>query len=449
MVAILTVIDVAGRDRVTRNRRQALKHVRVMLGCAVFALIGGGLVGATKASAVVPTTPAAEGAAYLVGEAGAYVVGNQRLDFPAIPLSRTYGPETLHFMLQSPGHDLSLMLAHAPGESWHLGAFDGAVSVTSRNAGQPGISIFGDGRGCNTATGGFVVNDVQFDAAGLLLKFSARFEFHCEGLAPAVVGAISYVPPKPTHPLAAPVPAGTASFAGDRGEYVSQGQALTFSVAPPTWLYPDTDSKILRFMLTSPGHNFELWLAPPAGQPWATGSYEWAERAPFQSAGHAGLSLAGDSRGCNTVYGRFVVDKLELDPSGLPVVFSAQFEQHCEGGIPAIVGAVSTAVVRSYSLSTSALKFSPIPKRSTSEQLITVSNTGNLAIALNPASITGKDAAEFSASTTCGAYVSGGASCTVTVRFTPRNNASKHDAVLTLIDDLGKTRLIALSSTTR
>jgi hypothetical protein len=46
----------------------------------------------------------------------------------------------------SPGHDLSLMLAHAPGEAWHVGTYSGAAAVTARGAGQPGITIFGDGR---------------------------------------------------------------------------------------------------------------------------------------------------------------------------------------------------------------------------------------------------------------------------------------------------------------
>ncbi|MGC4118530.1 MAG: hypothetical protein QM765_29035 [Myxococcales bacterium] len=66
------------------------------------------------------------------------------------------------------------------------------------------------------------------------------------------------------------------------------------------------------------------------GAPLAPGIYEGAQRWPFMQAGHPGLDVNGDSRGCNTVSGRFQVQTLTWNG---PMVssFTATFEHLCEG----------------------------------------------------------------------------------------------------------------------
>jgi hypothetical protein len=54
-------------------------------------------------------------------------------------------------------------------------------------SGTPGLSVYGDGRGCNTLTGSFDVLKVAYTGGGLG-NFSANFEQHCEGAAPALFG---------------------------------------------------------------------------------------------------------------------------------------------------------------------------------------------------------------------------------------------------------------------
>jgi hypothetical protein len=68
------------------------------------------------------------------------------------------------------------------------------------------------------------------------------------------------------------------------------------------------------------------------------GFYPDAERAAFAAAGHPGLEVTFQNRGCNTLTGSFSVDEVTFSPEGLIDTLSAQFEQHCEGAAPALFG---------------------------------------------------------------------------------------------------------------
>jgi hypothetical protein len=59
--------------------------------------------------------------------------------------------------------------------------------------GHPGIDIYGSGRGCNTITGKFQVEQLQV-SGGALTSFTATFEQHCEGGASALRGCVHYGP---------------------------------------------------------------------------------------------------------------------------------------------------------------------------------------------------------------------------------------------------------------
>jgi hypothetical protein len=67
------------------------------------------------------------------------------------------------------------------------------------------------------------------------------------------------------------------------------------------------------------------------------GVYLNAERAVFASAGHPGLDVNFQNRGCNTVSGSFTVTEATFIGTVLES-FAATFEQHCEGGLPALFG---------------------------------------------------------------------------------------------------------------
>jgi hypothetical protein len=55
-----------------------------------------------------------------------------------------------------------------------------------------GLSVYGDGRGCNESAGRFVVLDVEYALDGTPTRFAADFEQHCEGGAAALYGSIRF-----------------------------------------------------------------------------------------------------------------------------------------------------------------------------------------------------------------------------------------------------------------
>jgi hypothetical protein len=101
-------------------------------------------------------------------------------------------------------------IAAAPGEPLVEGSYTGALRYPF-NDGAPGLSVSGDGRGCNTLTGQFDVNQISRASTGELLVFDATFEQHCEGADPALFGRIRIENPPPPPDVTPP----TLNLPGD------------------------------------------------------------------------------------------------------------------------------------------------------------------------------------------------------------------------------------------
>jgi hypothetical protein len=86
--------------------------------------------------------------------------------------------------------------AARPGEPLVEGSYTGALRYPF-NDDAPGLSVSGDGRGCNTLTGQFDVNEISRAFTGELLVFDATFEQHCEGFDPALYGRLRIENPPP------------------------------------------------------------------------------------------------------------------------------------------------------------------------------------------------------------------------------------------------------------
>jgi hypothetical protein len=74
------------------------------------------------------------------------------------------------------------------------------------------------------------------------------------------------------------------------------------------------------------------------GIPIQPGFYPNAERSPFESPGHPGLSVAFQNRGCSTVTGNFTITDVTFGANNAIETFAATFEQHCDGMAPALFG---------------------------------------------------------------------------------------------------------------
>jgi hypothetical protein len=142
----------------------------------------------------------------------------------------------------------------------------------------------------------------------------------------------------------APLGGNFLSFVSDPGDYIGQGWTL-FHEAPTSTFTATTPSpsRISMSIIGSDGLstlNWSLEFAAPQGQPLVAGTYLNATRYPFQAPTVPGLSFYGDGRGCNTLSGQFTIASVSYGSDGSLQFLQASFEQHCEGGGPALRGTV-------------------------------------------------------------------------------------------------------------
>lgn len=113
-----------------------------------------------------------------------------------------------NFSRADPGNYLFWYVDFAPAAGGTLvpGAYEGATRFPFNGPSEPGLSISGDGRGCNQLTGRFDVREAVFDPqTGEVLQFAADFEQHCEGSDPALFGSIRYNSDIPVDLVIAPL----------------------------------------------------------------------------------------------------------------------------------------------------------------------------------------------------------------------------------------------------
>jgi hypothetical protein len=79
-----------------------------------------------------------------------------------------------------------------PGLALTVGSYPGAVRAPFAGPGQPGLEVTGMGRGCNTITGSFTIEELTLAPDKSLLSFAVTFVQHCEGLPAALYGEIRF-----------------------------------------------------------------------------------------------------------------------------------------------------------------------------------------------------------------------------------------------------------------
>jgi len=97
--------------------------------------------------------------------------------------------------------------------------------------------------------------------------------------------------------------------------------------------------------------SWDARFGAPDGAPLGPGTSEGAMLWPPEVPGAPGLGVAATSE-CSALSGRFVILEISRAPSGDVQRFAANFEQHCDGILPALFGAVryNSAVGRSADL---------------------------------------------------------------------------------------------------
>ncbi len=86
----------------------------------------------------------------------------------------------------------TLDFAAPEGQQLQPGPYEEATRYPFQSPTGPGLSIYGDGRGCNTLTGRFDVLEAVYTVSGEIERFAADFEQHCEGDEAALFGSVRY-----------------------------------------------------------------------------------------------------------------------------------------------------------------------------------------------------------------------------------------------------------------
>jgi len=237
-----------------------------------------------------------------------------------------------------------------------IGTYNNLQRYPFHDPTRGGLDWSGEGRGCNTLTGWFVIDNVTY-VNGVLTAIDLRFEQHCEGNATALHGQIHWtsndttVPPGPINPPPTGLwqpPTGSTPAAGnyvylqsDYGDYIGAGQA---------YLYTQADAQIT--VSVAGGHlslgivgnqnwygDFQTMIGLNQLQP---GYYSNLLRYPFHNPTRGGLDWSGEGRGCNTLTGWFAIDNVTY-VNGVLTAIDLRFEQHCEGVPAALRGQVHWA----------------------------------------------------------------------------------------------------------
>jgi len=379
---------------------------------------------------------------------------------------QTYTPSDGTFMVQGTSAGIQVAFYTSSYSSfWYLdfgppvgktlakGVYEGAQGVAS---GTPTLQVFGDGRGCNTDSGRFLISDLAFNSDGSIKRLAVDFEQHCESAPPALFGSVrfnssvsavsrvsvadgtvlkgeagsndgnvtlslslpstgvvkvsyetsdgtasrnrdyssasgtvQFQPGVTSQVVAIPilgnrtargnrtfqvqlssakgapigdgtgtitiqdpnVPMTALAMSSQQGDYIGGGQTLLFTSATSS-ITPSRNYDNGVSLTTPAGGYWSADFSAPGNVALVPGAYEGAQRFPFQTFGAPGLSVDGNGRGCNTLTGRFVVDTAAYTTSGSVQSFGAEFEQHCEGAIPALFGAVAiNSILRQVSVS--------------------------------------------------------------------------------------------------
>ncbi|HTS01482.1 MAG TPA: Calx-beta domain-containing protein, partial [Thermoanaerobaculia bacterium] len=117
------------------------------------------------------------------------------------------------------------------GRTLTVGAFEGAMGWPFQSPASPGLSAYGQGRGCDTVTGRFDVLQADYGPSGNVVALAIDAEQHCEGMAPALWASVRINSAIPVHKRPA---ATTLAIAFGAPQIALSGTtSLTFNVANP------------------------------------------------------------------------------------------------------------------------------------------------------------------------------------------------------------------------
>src|SRR2546423_1952975 len=91
------------------------------------------------------------------------------------------GGVVVGFHTPNDSHFWGLSFAPKEGEALAVGQYEGAQRGPFQSPASPGLDVSGDGRGCNTLSGRFLVSEIVLTSDDTVQSLAVDFEQHCEG----------------------------------------------------------------------------------------------------------------------------------------------------------------------------------------------------------------------------------------------------------------------------
>ncbi len=212
-------------------RLSAASAVIVSLGA-----LGAGALLAPQANAAAVES----GSLTMTSDQGDYVGGGQQYGYDT-SAGDTFGVsssrQSVSVNVQAANGGWWLLDFAAPqGQTLAAGTYDGATRSPMQDPSVPGLSVFGNGAGCNTLTGSFTVTQIAFGSAGELQSFDADFEQHCEGADAALRGHVHVVATPPAPPLSIAIGLDAKGVADRVSGSATVSGTVTCSAPTMVWL---------------------------------------------------------------------------------------------------------------------------------------------------------------------------------------------------------------------
>jgi hypothetical protein len=160
-----------------------------------------------------------------------------------------------------------LYLAAPQGQQLAPGTYTGATRYPFQSPGVPGLDLSGNGRGCNTETGFFTIEDVTFGPFGYVQTLDATFEQHCEGGDAAARGEVHIANPAPPPQLDLGIVVSTSGTASVLNGSATVNGTVTCNKAAAVSLNGEV-IEVVRRVLVRGSFSLQLNCTPGKPVPW-------------------------------------------------------------------------------------------------------------------------------------------------------------------------------------
>lgn len=208
------------------------------------------------------------------GSGGDYITQDQAWSYDPSNsvISGTVSPDGNHVSVDINGGTFwHLDFAAPQGQALTAGTvYDNATRYPFQSPTVPGLSLYGDGRGCNTLTGSFTVKNATFGPHGWIQSFDATFVQHCEGdpNSAATGEVVLNNGPAPADLAVTVTPAATGSVSHASGQAVITG-TVTCNRAVTVDLSGTLDQRLTRTALATGNWSVSGLACTTTPTPWS------------------------------------------------------------------------------------------------------------------------------------------------------------------------------------